>query len=75
MKKCLLAFVLLILPSMCMIAQNNVQYRKGTGQVYDRVGCEEKDGYRIVVLNGKYGIADKVNYFFHSVHLVSFFRS
>lgn len=59
MKKCLLAFVLLILPSMCMIAQNNVQYRKGTGQVYDRVGCEEKDGYRIVVLNGKYGIADK----------------
>ena len=41
-----------------MIAQSNVHYRKGTDQVYDRVGYET-NGYRIVVFNGKYGIADK----------------
>ena len=59
MRKCLLASVIFTASAICMIAQNNVQYRKGTDQAYDRVGYKNNDGYRIVVFNGKYGIADK----------------
>lgn len=44
-----------------MIAQSNVNYRKGTDPVYDRVGYEQKDGYRIVIFNGKYGIQIRIS--------------
>ena len=51
---------MLVLVSLDLTGQNTaIRYRKGTTQPYDRVGHEQKDGYRVVVYQGKYGIVNK----------------
>ena len=60
MKKYLFVIAILIASFLSVAAQNNtVLYRKGTNQPYERVGYEQKDGYRVVVFNGKYGIVNR----------------